>query len=250
MLDKIPWEIPKNKELQEYLKPTIHCNIDHPEVKKTAEKLIKGVENQKEAAIKIFYFVRDSIKWTPWQNFKKADEVLREGYGACFNKATLQITLLRCVGIPARYRHQMFSKELFSRAVPEGFIRDIIFNELHPVNPITTFAEVYLNGRWIAAATTMDRFLNPAKAREWDGETDVFFLEKEEIIEEVGTEAELHKPEVEEYRRRADAISPVFRFVLEEAVKVYLDFLRYRRTFEEELNNWVKKVKEMYTTKV
>jgi transglutaminase-like putative cysteine protease len=48
-----------------------------------------------EQAIKnIYLFVRDQIKWTV-EGLKPAIEVLRGKKGVCFNKASLQIALLR-----------------------------------------------------------------------------------------------------------------------------------------------------------
>ncbi len=51
----------------------------------------------------------------------KASETLEKGWGMCTNKATLQIALMRAIGIPAAYGLVHITKEAFRGTIPELF---------------------------------------------------------------------------------------------------------------------------------
>ncbi len=244
------WQPPSDPKLEVYLKPTKLCNPDHPRIIETAKKLSCNAKTPKEAAINIFYFVRDSIKWYPFpQKLLAAEEVLDCEYGTCYNKATLQIALLRCLNIPARYKHQKIKFELYLRAVPTGKIADF-FLSFYPPQVITTFTEVYLNGRWLSAATTFDKQYNPERAKDWDGESSVSAFKGDEILEEMGTTAEIYKPDVEEAWRKAEKTPKELVTMFEEILKLYSDLRRFNLKIEENLNSLMEKLSLNYKLKM
>jgi hypothetical protein len=55
------WQLPEG--MDEYLKPTEFCESDNKEIKKKARELVKDVATQNEAALNIFHFVRDGIRF-------------------------------------------------------------------------------------------------------------------------------------------------------------------------------------------
>ena len=55
------WQPPEG--MDEYLKPTKLCDHDNDELQRKAERIIKGAEIPKEAALRIFCFVRDEIRF-------------------------------------------------------------------------------------------------------------------------------------------------------------------------------------------
>ncbi|RLG91339.1 MAG: hypothetical protein DRO36_04420 [Candidatus Hecatellales archaeon] len=237
------WKPPSNPKLEQYLNPTKLCNPNHPKIVETAKKLSCCAKNPKEAAINVFYFVRDSIKWYAFpQKLLTAEEVLNCEYGTCYNKATLQIALLRCLNIPARYKHQKIRFELYLRAIPTGKISEF-FLSLYPSQVITTFAEVYLNGKWVSASTTFDKQYNPERAKDWDGEKNVSSFKGDEIIEEMGTTAEIYKPDVEEVWKKVEEkkLSKELITMFEEILKLHSDLRRFNLKIEKNLNNLMEK---------
>ena len=68
------WQPPEG--MDEYLESTEMCDTDSPEIREKALEIIEDAKTPKEAAIKIFYFVRDDIKFG-WDFFDvKASETL------------------------------------------------------------------------------------------------------------------------------------------------------------------------------
>ena len=144
-----------------YLKPTRLAKSDDPEIVECAKGLSQGLSV--EQAIKnIYLFVRDQVKWTI-EGVKPAIEVLRSRKGACFNKASLQIALLRAMGIPARYRLEEASSLVLKPYLPKELY------ELLPKTVVHALAEVYLNGQWLGCDATLDASLShPLWKRDWE----------------------------------------------------------------------------------
>lgn len=176
----------QEKKLKRFLKPSEFCDCNSSEVQKLAKELTKDASDTKEAAIKIFFYVRDQIKFG-YPSLGKASEVLRRGYGTCSSKANLQVALLRSVGISTRFQLQSINaRVLFENKVPPPF-RDEEFS-----GEVTHYsAEVYLNGKWLVADTTFDKEIDPERAIDWNGETHAMILSKKEILQELGTKENL-----------------------------------------------------------
>ena len=144
-----------------YLKPTRFAQSDHPEIVECAKRLSQGLSMER-AVKNVYLFVRDRIKWTV-EGVKPAIEVLRSKKGICFNKASLQIALLRAVGIPARYRLEEVSSLALKPYIPQELY------DLLPKTLIHALAEVYLNGRWLGCDAALDAPLShPLWKRDWE----------------------------------------------------------------------------------
>jgi len=134
----------------EYMQPTDFFDFDVDAVRNFAFSSISGASDNKEKAIKLFYAVRDSIRYDPYSitlkaNTYKASTVLADRSGFCLPKANLLIACARATGIPAgigladvknhlcteRLRRMMGGKDLF----------------LHH-----GFAVLHINGKWVKAA--------------------------------------------------------------------------------------------------
>jgi len=187
-------EINTKKMLEEYLIPTEICDCNNPEVKQKASELIEGSKTPKEAAIKIFKFVRDSIIFAGDILYPvKASETLKKGTGFCAPKTNLQIALLRAVKIPARYRQLELDKNclknIFDDDVLDSLGKTIWY---HPT------CECYLDEKWIACDGTFDKGLyveickkgildkNLMPTIDWDGENDLYTF-KSWLIKDMGT---------------------------------------------------------------
>ena len=184
------WQPPEGME--EYLGATELCNCDNAGLQKRAKEIIEGAETPKEAAMKIFSFVRE-LPWKVDNNDTKASKTLSKGLGQCVNKTNLQIALLRAVGIPARY-HQVNMKKEWLEPVVSGSmykrIPEIVW--WHP------WCECYLDGKWVACESVFDEALYKAMLQEglvteeqiptidWDGESDLIVV-KPWLTEDAGT---------------------------------------------------------------
>jgi len=172
------WEIPDG--MDKYLSPTGLCDSDSQKIRKKARKIIKDAKTPKEAAIKIFYFVRDHILFA-MDNFDvKASETLERGVGQYVTKTNLQVALLRAMGIPARYHLAVLSKDCLKGLIPEFAYRNAPEKLWwHP------WCECFLSGRWVSCDSLLDKKLYDDACKkgiiskeqiptiDWDGENDL-----------------------------------------------------------------------------
>ena len=133
-----------------YMQPTDYFDFDEESVRAFAFSSVSGASSAKEKAIKLFYAVRDTIRYDPYSisldpTTYKASSVLDARSGFCLPKANLLIACARATGIPAdigladvmnhlcteRLRRMMGGKELF----------------LHH-----GFAVLHIDGTWVKAA--------------------------------------------------------------------------------------------------
>lgn len=177
--------------MDEYLKATRFCDCDNVNLQEKAKQITNAAETPKEAALKIFYFVRDGILYGGDHPDVKASHTLRKGKGLCITKTNLQMALLRAVGIPARCHYVHLPKEVV-KSLTLGFI----YKRL-PAAIGHSWCECYISGEWIACEALFDKALYNGALRkgaitkrdmptiDWDGETDLV-LTKELILKDVG----------------------------------------------------------------
>lgn len=185
------WRPPKG--MDEYLKPTELCDSDNEDIKKKAKELIRDAKTPKEAAIKIFYFVRDDIAYALIAPDAKASHTLKKRKGACTTKPTLQIALLRAVGIPARYHKVSLRTEWLRGILPASALKRIPDPE-----PYYPWCECYVSGKWVSCEALLDKALYEAMIEkdfaitkqiatiDWDGENDLIVVNPW-IVEDKGT---------------------------------------------------------------
>ena len=146
------WHPPEG--MNEFLKPTELCNSDSVEIKRKAQELVKDMLAPKEAALKIFYFVRDGIAYGLDFVDVRASRTLKNRLGTCENKAKLHIALLRSVGIPARYRRAATRKEWL-----RGIFSDLVYKTIPEVPDTHAWCECYLSGKWVSCEALLDKAL-------------------------------------------------------------------------------------------
>jgi transglutaminase-like putative cysteine protease len=93
----------------DYLDHTFFIDCDNPAVKHKARELTADIEGAKDRVIRLFYFVKDEIRYNiyalrPTDAHFKASHVLANKEGYCVQKAVLLVALARAAGIPARLR--------------------------------------------------------------------------------------------------------------------------------------------------
>jgi len=154
----------------EYLDSNEFVIIDQAIEKVTAD-VIGDVKTPKEAAVKIFYYIRNAFFVFGPPTLRTSVKVLeRFNHGKsdhCIGKVVLQAAMLRAAKIPVRFRYLTFpisgwiDKELFLGKA-KGQL------SCHP------YIEVYLDGGWIACDATVDPTLKePWICNEWDGKKSV-----------------------------------------------------------------------------
>lgn len=137
----------------EYLTATFFIDCDHATIKEKSLELTVGLEGAKEKSIRLFYYVRDEIRYNiftprPTDADFKASHVLaiREGY--CAQKGVLLVALARAAGIPARLRFA----EIRAHLTPPEMVEKRGSN----IFPWHCLTELYINGRWVKATPTYD----------------------------------------------------------------------------------------------
>lgn len=160
----------------DYLCPTDYFDFDVETVRNFAFSTVDSAVDAKEKAIKLFYAVRDNIRYDPYSislepDLYKASEVLSAGRGFCLPKANLLIACARAVGIPAgigladvknhlcteRLRRMMGGKDVF----------------LHH-----GYAVLHVEAKWVKAAPAFNIELCEkfdVVPTEFDGETHALF---------------------------------------------------------------------------
>lgn len=176
-----------DSELEEFLSASELCDSNHPMVKKAGKKIAETSGEMKKTAVAIFYFVRDEIPLAFVHPWKRASETMKMRRGSCLTKATLQVALLRSVGIPTRFRIIEFRgndpKEW------EGILPSFAISRM-PERWMHYFAEVYIEDKWVMADATFDKALIP-DTEDWDGEKDVCSIEKNAILLDLGQVASI-----------------------------------------------------------
>jgi transglutaminase-like putative cysteine protease len=185
----MPLKVPDEEELKKYLRASELCDCDNPIVKATTEKITEAAKTSKDAAIKIFYYVRDEIPLAFLDPWKTASETLRLGEGNCLTKASLQVALLRSVGIPARFRIMEFKGN--DPGEWEGIVPRFAVSRM-PERWSHYFCEVYVDGKWVMADATFDKALLP-DVEDWDGDKDVYAIEDEAILSDIGSFASIEE---------------------------------------------------------
>ena len=131
--------------LEECLKPTELCDSMQTEIRKKMQELTFSCTTQLEKAKAIYRAVRDMpYSFQPFA--VHASETLTKGTGHCYNKANLQVALLRAAGVPAAYALVGISLTEFKPISGE--------NEV-----IHAYCIAYIDGKWIGMDATEDPLL-------------------------------------------------------------------------------------------
>jgi transglutaminase-like putative cysteine protease len=132
------------------LSPTFFCDHEHPRIESLSRTLEDQTETPEEYVKKVFFYVRDTIRFgiDLWQI--KASGTLLKGYGACYNKNLLMIALLRNRSIPCRFR---------AYPMTNSFIRPSAGNAYKTLsNPFFhCFTDVLMDDKRISLDPTLDK---------------------------------------------------------------------------------------------
>jgi len=163
--------------IKKYLQPTEFIDSDNNAIIHFAEEVIGEEQNQIKKAIKLYYAVRDSIRYDPYRiqftpNGLKASTTIAQGYGYCVAKALLLAAVGRAVGIPSRLGFADVRNHLSSEKLKQVMQSDVF--AWHG------YTEFYLDSEWVKATPAFNKLLcdkTGIKPLEFDGINDSIFHE-------------------------------------------------------------------------
>lgn len=159
-------------EMAPYLRPS-HCiDSEAPAVRAFAARVTEGAATARERAVRLFYAVRDEIRYDPYgavltEEGLRATSVLERRSGFCIAKAIVLAAGARAVGIPARLGFADVRNHLTTERLRAQMGTDIF--------AFHGFTELHLDGRWVKATPTFNQSLCDrfgVKPLEWDGVED------------------------------------------------------------------------------
>jgi transglutaminase-like putative cysteine protease len=169
--------VPAAEDLAPYLVPTWFIDCDNPTVRRRADEVVAGAASDEERSARLFYAVRDGIRYDPYSITSDPDDyrastVLAQRAAYCIPKAVALTALARAAGIPARLgfadvRNHLASEKLLARLGTDLFV-------------FHGFTEFWLAGRWVKATPAFnielcERF--GVRPLEFDGRSDALFHE-------------------------------------------------------------------------
>ncbi len=158
-----------------FLESTEFVDSDSEVIKAYAEKAAEGATTDLEKAVKLYYKVRDGIRYTPYLDFGEkrvyqASSVLQQGWGFCASKASLLAACGRAIGIPSRVGFADVQNHLNTPR-----LRDLNGGDLMQWH---AFTEFFLEGKWVKATPAFNKQLCEkfrVKPLEFDGLEDSIF---------------------------------------------------------------------------
>jgi len=154
------------------LEPTYFIDCDSDIIRDTAQQLTAGCPDPVIRATRLFYFVRDEIRYDLFapkalpEEFR-ASTILVRGTGYCVHKAVLLVALARAAAVPARLAFAVIRND----AVPPHLLQ-IIGTDTFPWHG---YAQLRPGKKWVKATPAFDRRLcetHGFKTVEFDGRGD------------------------------------------------------------------------------
>lgn len=142
-----------SEENRSYLAPTFYLDSDSTEVAQFAGKVASSGKTMVEQAVRLFFAVRDGIRYDPFhidfgRDDFRASAVLKRGTGFCVPKAVLLAAAARALGIPSRLRFADVRNHLTTERLRKKMSSDLfIFHG---------YTELFLEGRWVKATPTFN----------------------------------------------------------------------------------------------
>jgi len=198
-------------EIGDYLRPTAVFDFEDAPVQAKASEVVAGAADAVEKSKRLFYFVRDEIRYrfyppeTPPRVLFRASHTLSNREGFCVPKAILLAAMARAVGIPAGIGFADIRNHLLPDKARELMGDNLI--RLHG------YAVLHLDGQWVKATPAFDRNMcqdNGLRTVEFDGLNDAMLpthdVQGRWHIEYV--EGVPHRLYVTDLRRYYDDIDP------------------------------------------
>jgi transglutaminase-like putative cysteine protease len=161
--------------LSEYLQPTATIDCNHTAVEEFARKSAQGASKQKDQAIKLYYAVRDAIRYDPYSieltvERLRASTTLESCRGWCVPKAILLAACCRALGIPARLGFADVRNHLSTARMRAHMKTDIFVWH--------GYTSIYIETNWVKATPAFNIELCEKfqlKPLDFDGSSDSIF---------------------------------------------------------------------------
>lgn len=135
------------------MRPAPGIDSDNPHIRRKAEALCSGLKRDADKAEKLFYWVRDSIKYVPlvhveeFRNYR-ASQTLERRRGFCVEKAALLTAFCRATGIPAR----LHLADIRNHLIPARLVK-VMGTDLFICHG---YCELYVGENWVKATPAFD----------------------------------------------------------------------------------------------
>lgn len=202
------------EDLKMYLQPTYFMDYQTPEVALFAETRCRQGDSDQQKAIKLYYAVRDEIRYDPYDfkneraNFK-ASSVLKKMSGYCVAKAVLLAALARSQRIPARLGFSDVKNHLSTIRLRALMKTDVFLYH--------GYVELLVNSQWVKATPAFNLTLCThfnVKPLEFDALHDSLF-------HQFDTKGNRHMEYLKDHGHFADL---PFDRIIEECTKAYPQF--------------------------
>jgi transglutaminase-like putative cysteine protease len=197
------------EDLGPYLAATRFIDTGHPAIQGIVEQLREGTPTQTALAVRLFRFVRDTVRYDPFAPMLSeqdyiASTVLGRGRGFCVQKAVLLAALARRAGVPCK----LLFADIRSRRIPDD-LRETMGTDLFTYHG---YVSMFLDGRWRKATPSFDRATSVRhgfRLVEFDGTADAVLPATDihgnphiEYVRDIGEYADVPYEEIMEAFRR------------------------------------------------
>ncbi len=166
---------------KDFLEPGPMVESGHPDVMAYAAQAAAGATDDKDKAIRLYYEVRDGIRYDPYASSLEVDGMkatwtLAAMRGYCVQKAVLLAAVCRAEGIPARLGFADVRNHLSTGRMRERMKTDMFYWH--------GYTDIYLNGKWVKSTPAFNVELCrkfDLKPLEFDGEEDSIYHEFDAI---------------------------------------------------------------------
>jgi transglutaminase-like putative cysteine protease len=210
----------KSKDV--YLRPTQFIDSDAPVVIEFAHATIGDAGTDIEKGVRLYYAVRDSVRYDPYAikpdpDIFRASWVLAAKVGFCIQKAILLAAVARAVEIPSRLGFADVRNHLTTQRLRRLMGTDVF--------AFHGYTELYLDGQWVKATPAFNRALCErfkVLPLEFDGKSD-------SIFHPFDAEGRKHMEYLRDHGHFAD-------FPLEKMVRAFKE--HYGHLFQKDEGHW------------
>ncbi len=154
---------------------TYYMNFDDPAVRDFAADRTRGAMTDVEKAVRLFYAVRDEIRYNPYSfkvgpKFFRASHTLAAKVGWCVPKGVLMAAASRAAGLAARLGYADVRNHLATPRLLEMMGTDLFTYH--------GYVELWLDGRWVKTTPVFDKALCErfhVVPQDFDGTKDALF---------------------------------------------------------------------------
>jgi transglutaminase-like putative cysteine protease len=152
--------------------PGHFVDSDAPEIVAYAERVVGDASDDVEKARRLYYAVRDDLRYDPYRFGKSRDDfcaskTLERGYGFCVTKSAVLAAVARAQGIASRLGYADVKNHLTSPRLRKAMGTDVF--------AFHGYTDLFLDGTWVKATPAFDRRLclkAGVAALEFDGKAD------------------------------------------------------------------------------